>query len=137
MVRVLMDRNKNNNENKLDRYWQKNCVNLCLFSSFFFLWKLLSTFLNCFTIVQKLGFHNITVLRRQQRISLRSFAIKLGEFVKTLVDPNLTMFLNSDALLPNVNLSSLQLSHQLNLWQLLDLCFLSTFQWNLEYFLLI
>lgn len=57
--------------------------------------------------------------------------------MKTLVDPNLTMFLNSDALLPNVNLSSLQLSHQLNLWQLLDLCFLSTFQWNLEYFLLI
>ena len=41
--------------------------------------------------------------------------------MKTLVDPNLTMFLNSDALLPNVNLSSLQLSHQLNLWQLLDL----------------
>lgn len=45
--------------------------------------------------------------------------------MKTLVDPNLTMFLNLDALLPNVNLSSLQLSHQLNLWQLLDLFFVN------------
>lgn len=88
-------------------------------SVLFLLFSFIETFVNFFEMLhhpQKLGFQNIIVLHRWQRISLRSFAIKLGEFVKTLVDPHLTMFLNSDALLVNVNLSSLQLSHQLNQW---------------------
>ena len=42
--------------------------------------------------------------------------------VKTLIDLHLTMFLSSEMLLLNVNLLPLQVSHRLNLRQLLDLC---------------
>ena len=47
---------------------------------------------------------------------------KIRRIRKTLIDLHLTMFLSSETLVLNVNLLPLQVSHRLNLRQLLDLC---------------
>ena len=115
---------------------KKLCQSLFIF--FFFLF--METFLNFFELLHhrpetRFPEHNSAAsLAKDFTASFRNKIRRIREVLGRSKPNNVLEFRCNAA---KCQFILFAIIHQPNLWQLLDLCFLSTFQWNLEYFLLI